>query len=159
MLAALFLTALSATPAAADPPARVGTHLMPRRCPELSGDGEVVVCGERERPYRIDPDVLAGQRARDVPPEDTRTAQEKAVQGSCHDTYAKCQGSGTIPILAPALKTIQAVVLAAKGEDWRQPFRSKPDDYQAYQAAQGERRAKIDVSLVAGASSGAPPRP
>ena len=159
MLAALLLTALSAAPVAAEPE-RVVIDLMPRRCPEQRpAGGEVVVCGGRERPYRIDPDVLAGQRARDALPTDTRTAQEKAVEGSCHDTHAKCQGGGTIPILAPALKTIQAAVLAAKGEDWRKPFRSKPNEYEAYQAAQGERRAGVSVSLEAGASAGAPPRP
>jgi hypothetical protein len=120
---------------------------------------EIVVCGARERPYRIDPDVLAGQRAREALPADTRTAFSCAVRGSCHDTYAKCQGSGVIPVLPAALKTIEAVVLAVKGEDWRQPFRSKPNEFEAYQAAQGERRAGVSVSLEAGASAGLPPRP
>lgn len=160
MLAMVVLSALAGAPAAAaEPPQRIVIDLMPKRCPDQGTGADVVVCGEREQPYRIDPDVLAGERAREALPVDTRTAQEKAVVGSCHDTPAKCQGGGIIPVLPAALKTIEAVVLAVKGEDWRQPFRSKPDDYEAYKAAQGERRAKVSVSLDAGASSGRRPTP
>jgi hypothetical protein len=120
------------------------------RC--VGGTDEIVVCGAREReaaPYRIDPSVLAAQRAREAPPVDARSPQQKAVAVSCHDLPSKCQGSGTIPLLPVALKAAEAALLAAKGEDWRSPFRTGPDEYQLHQQDKA-KRARISIGLGAG---------
>jgi len=158
MIAAIVLGTVSGVPAtAAEPPPRVVIDLMPMPCPERSTGVEVTVCGRRTPDYRLDPGVLAGTRAREALPTDLRTAQGKAVEGSCHDQPSKCQGGGVIPVLAVASKTIEAVVLAVKGDDWREPFRTKPDEYEAYRAEQ--QRTRVSVSLGASAGTGAPPRP
>lgn len=48
---------------------------------------------------------------------------------------------GMIPLLPAAVKVATAVVKAAKGEDWREAFRTKADDYQLYQEAKREAAA------------------
>jgi len=164
MLAAILLTVSSqaaAPPAEPPSPGRVVIDLTPKRCTDRTGQdqADVVVCAKRERPYRIDPNVLAGQRARDALPVDTRTAQERAVEGSCHDQPSKCQGGGVIPILPAAIKTVEAVVLAVEGEDWRQPFRTKPDEYEAYRATQERERSRVSVSVRASSAAGSGPHP
>lgn len=123
--------------------------------PECLGDAdEIVVCGDRERrpaPYRIDPSVLAAERAREAPPVDARSPQQKAVAISCHDLPSKCQGSGVIPLLPVALKAAEAALLAAnKGEDWRSPFRTGPDEYQLHPQDKA-KRARISIGLGASA--------
>lgn len=43
-----------------------------------------------------------------------------------------------IPLLPAAVKVATALVKAAKGEDWREAFRTKPDDYQLYEEERKE---------------------
>ncbi|MCW3796310.1 hypothetical protein OMW55_00600 [Sphingomonas sp. BN140010] len=155
MLAILAANAL----AVAEPPAPVVINLLPPPCPERSAEADVTVCARRIPDYRIDPGVLAGVRAREALPTDTRTAQAEAVAGSCHDEPSKCQGGSVIPILPAAIKSVEAMVLAARGEDWRQPFRTKPDEYEQYRAAQAKARPKVSVSVGASARAGTERRP
>jgi hypothetical protein len=154
MLATALLIAM-AEPAAAQQStaAPVVIDLMPLACPENASEADVTVCAQRTPGYRIDPSVLAGQRAREPqPPEATeRGRSEMAAATSCHDLPSKCQGGGIIPLLPVALRTIEAATLAVKGEDWREAFRTKPDEYQAYQAQR--RRSGIRVEVSAGAGS------
>ena len=155
MLVSVLLIAM-AEPAAAQPdPAPVVIDLMPPACPEHAGEADVTVCAQRAPDYRIDPSVLAGQRAREPQPPETTERQRSAMASatSCHELATKCQGSGIIPLLPVALKTIEAATLAVKGEDWREAFRTKQDEYQAYQAQRRRSGIKVGVGVSAGAGS------
>jgi len=114
-------------------------------------DVEIVVCGQKgTTAYRIDPAVLSAARSRDAVPEDSRSPQQKADVHSCHDEPSKCQGSGVIPLLPAALKIAQAALLAVEGEDWREPFRTKADEYQLYRQGKAkQKRVSIGVSASA----------
>lgn len=129
-------------PGAASNPAPLVINLMPPPCPEGEDDIDAVVCAKRIPDYRIDPDILAGERSRHAPPISERGRKEAATAESCHNLPTKCQGSGVIPILPMAIKTIQAVTQAVKGEDWREPFQTGNDEYSAYRRAMALRRAR-----------------
>lgn len=145
--------------AAAEPPERVVIDLTPKPCTSEQADADVTVCARRPDDFRIDPGVLAGERALNAPPQDLRTGQQKAIVRDCHAEWTKCQGSGVVPLLPAALKALQAAALAAKGEDWREAFRTKPDEYQAYRAEQERRRPRVSVSVGASAREGSAQRP
>ena len=101
--------------------------------------GEVVVCGERGKsPYRIDSDELAVIRAKEAASHPPRVDDRSATAEACGTVRNEC-GGGTIPLLQPALRVASAVVKAVEGEDWREPFRNGPTDYQRHQAAKSTR--------------------
>jgi hypothetical protein len=155
MLVSALLIAMG-EPAAAQPaPAPMVIDLMRPACPEDASEADVVVCAQRTPDYRIDPGVLASQRAREPQPSETTERQRSAMASatSCHDLPTKCQGSGVIPLLPAALKAIEAAALAVKGEDWREAFRTKPDEYQAYQAERRRSGVRVGVGVSAGAGS------
>jgi hypothetical protein len=105
---------------------------------------EVVVCGRSQQRYRIDPDVLAATRAAEVPPpkpELDATTANACVGPNC--------GGATIPLVAMALTAIKAGELAAEGEDWKEAFRTRPDQYKAYQESK-KARGKISIGVTAG---------
>jgi hypothetical protein len=136
--------------------APVVVDLLPPSCPEQADDADVTVCASRTPDYRIDPGVLAGQRARDGLPSrgDDRERVEAALATSCHALPAKCQGSGIIPLLPVALKAIEAATLAIKGDDWGEAFRTKPDKYQAYQEQRRRPGVRVGVGVSAGSREG-----
>ncbi|MGE5562389.1 MAG: hypothetical protein ACM3ZV_03685 [Bacillota bacterium] len=109
---------------------------------------EVVVCGRSQQPYRIDPGVLAATRAAEAPPPKPpldASADQACVGPNC--------GGGTIPLVGMALKAIEAVELAARGDDWREAFRTRPDQYRAYEEAKAKAQQKkggITVGITAG---------
>jgi len=107
------------------------TSQLAQPCKNGSPD-EVVVCGRSKRAYRIDPDVLAATRAADAqppkPPIETATA-DRCVGPHC--------GGATIPLVRMALAAAKAAALAAQGDDWREAFRTHPDQYQVYQQSKG----------------------
>lgn len=140
-------------------PAPLVINLLPPPCADANGEADVTVCAPTTPDFRIDPGVLAGQRALGPSAYDPgeRKRSEAATAISCHDLPTKCQGSGVIPLLPAALKTIEAVALAAKGEDWREAFRTKPDEYQAYRAERRKSRVQVGVGLSAGAGSATRP--
>jgi hypothetical protein len=111
---------------------------------------EVVVCGRSQQKYRIDPNVLAATRATEaLPPKAPldATGQRACVGPNC--------GGATIPLVGMALKVIQAVELAAQGDDWREAFRTQADAYRAYQDAKAkeeEKKGRISVGVSAGNS-------
>ena len=146
----VLVMAMAAQAAPAEP---VRIDLLPPPCRD-DGKADVTVCASPRDRYRIDPSVLAAQRRREALPVDTRSPQERSQVADCTKELSACQGGGVIPILPGVVRTVTAVVLAAKGEDWRQPFRDKPDEYQAYQAEQAQRKSRISVGI--GAGSGPP---
>jgi hypothetical protein len=113
-----------------------------------SNPAEVVVCGRSAQRFRIDPNVLAATRAletaRPKPPLDASTDQ------SC--TGPNC-GGGTIPLVGMALTALKAAELAARGDDWREAFRTHPDAYQVYEEAKAKKTKRPHVSIEVGAAS------
>jgi hypothetical protein len=108
----------------------------------------VVVCGSRSRKYRIDSNVLAAQRAAEAAP-----SREQALDP---DSHAQCIGPNCggdfVPLVAVAIKVAKAAVDAATGEDWRQNFRTHPDEYSAYQEAKSKGSGTVSFSVSAGTS-------
>jgi hypothetical protein len=103
------------------------TVQLPEACKGHDPD-DVVVCGRSKRAYRIDPDVLAAIRAADAQP--PKPPLETAMTDRC--VGPNCDGA-TIPLVRMALTAVKAAALAAKGDDWREAFRTHPDQYQVYQ--------------------------
>jgi hypothetical protein len=145
--------AFSSVAAAQEPARSLGEALTeansghPGEC-KSDDPSAVVVCGRSQQRYRIDPDVLAATRAAEAPPPEPSldaTADQACVGPNC--------GGGTIPLVGMALTAIKAVELAAHGDDWREAFRTRPDQYRAYQDAKAEEKAKkggISIGVSAG---------
>lgn len=116
-----------------------------RPCHEQSS-AEVVVCGKSQQRYRIDPDVLAATRAAEAPP--PKPQLDASTAGGC--IGPNC-GGATIPLVGVALTAIRAAALAANGDDWREAFRTHPDQYQLYrQSEAAKKRNGISIGLSAG---------
>jgi hypothetical protein len=103
---------------------------------------EVVVCGRSQQRYRIDPDMLAAIRAVEAPP--PKPALDATNAGGC--IGPNC-GGGTIPLVAMALTALKAAELAAEGDDWKEAFRTHPDQYQAYQQS---KKGRVSIGVTAG---------
>ena len=105
----------------------------------------VVVCGRSKQRFRIDPTVLAAtRRAEALPPKAPLDAT-----GAQPCTGSQCGGGDFVPLVPMALKTLKAAELAIEGDDWREAFRTRPDQYQAYRAEQS-KRGKVSVKVSAG---------
>lgn len=104
----------------------------PPRC-HSDDPNSVIVCGRSQHRYRIDPNVLAAERAAEAPP-----AKPPLTADDAHTACigAQCGTGGVIPLIPMALKAIEAAELAAHGDDWRDAFRTHPDQYREYQQAQ-----------------------
>lgn len=120
-----------------------------QRCGSAS-EGEVVVCGQRgPSPFRIDREVLDGIRADEARRNPPRVQDRSGNAEACGTAGNEC-GGGTIPLLEPALRVASAVVKAIQGEDWREPFRTGPSDYELYEQAKRKRAtARVTVGLSA----------
>lgn len=121
-------------------------RVKPQQCVGSSSD-EVVICGQPQRSYRIDPNVLQAERA--------ATAVPDAVQVRDPNQYAQCVGphcgGDFIPLVPIAMRLVAAGIDAAKGNDWRQDFRTHPDEYGAYEEAKAKQRSvSVGVSVSAG---------
>lgn len=112
----------------------------------------VVVCGRSQKPYRIDPDVLAATRAAEAPP--PKPPVGSAPPEQC--TGPNCGGGSYVPLVGMALTALKAVELAAQGEDWRNAFRTRPDQYRLYQEEQAKRSTKGGISIGVTAGNSGP---
>ena len=108
----------------------------------------VVVCGSARQPYRIDPTVLAATRASEAPP------PKPLLDGDVQQVVCsgpQCGGGTTIPLVGMALTALKAAELAAQGDDWRDAFRTHPDQYSVYEREKAEaKKPRISVGVVAG---------
>lgn len=105
----------------------------------------VVVCGRSQQRFRIDPAVLAATRAAEaVPP---KPALDATSGQPC--TGSQCGGGSYVPLIGMALTALKAAELAADGDDWRDAFRNRPDQYQAYRAEQSKKR-RVSVGVTVG---------
>lgn len=123
----------------------IGENFVPLAGPCKNDDpAEVVVCGRSEQRYRIDPHVLAAVRAADAsPPKPSlnATGADSCVGPNC--------GGATIPLVGMALTVARAAMLAAKGDDWKEAFRTHPDQYEAYRQSE----AAVKGGMGMGANS------
>lgn len=155
MVFALMIAAAPA-PAAQGAPAAAGPVVESAASPEPAGKctsqdaAEIVVCRERNSRYRIDPSVLQAFRVREGAPAQPqqRIADLPATSG-CIGLQA-CKGD-TVPLVKMGLAAARAVALAVEGEDWREAFRSKPDEYRLYQDAKARRTRERRVTIGIGA--------
>lgn len=133
-----------AKPPAAEP-LRIVLPVIEHGCPSLKPtDDTIVVCGREDRRYRIDPVVLAVNRARDAkggaPRPDGRTS---LFQERCSPVGgAVCPGQGTLPISSIAITVATALIKVAKGEDLRPMLRPTPSEYEMYKQAKAAADAK-----------------
>lgn len=118
-----------------------------RSCPG-STQNEVVVCGHgaTRSPYRIDSNVLQAERAENAVPDRLlpRDPAAPCVGPNC--------GGTVIPILPVIVKVATAAVDAASGNDWRQDFRTHPDEYKLYEDSKAKDHGS-KVTFSVGASS------
>jgi hypothetical protein len=105
----------------------------------------VVVCGRSQKQFRIDPDVLAATRAANAlppkPPLNAMTAEQ------C--VGPNCGGGSYVPLVGMALTALKAAELAANGDDWRDAFRTHPDQYQLYQQER-EKKGRVRFGVTVG---------
>lgn len=105
--------------------------------------GEVVVCGERgTSPYRIDAAVLQAIREKEKAENPRRLSDRSATAESCVVGPNACPGAGAVDLVGPALLVAKSLINAATGEDWREPFRTRPDDYQLHEQAKAQRQGE-----------------
>jgi hypothetical protein len=108
----------------------------------------VIVCGRSQHRYRIDPNVLAAERAAEALPAKPPITADSA-QAAC--VGPECATGGVIPLVGMALTALRAAELAADGDDWRDAFRTHEDEYQAYQDSQAKQaKGSVSVGVSAG---------
>ncbi len=106
-----------------------------------TGAGEVVVCGKRGTShYRIDPTVLQVIREKENAENPPHPSGPSASAERCPAGVNTCPGAGTIDLIGPLLLIARSLVNAAEGEDWREPFRTRPDHYQPHEQAKAQRQ-------------------
>jgi hypothetical protein len=129
----------------ASPPALASATNQPSACKSADAS-EVIVCGRSRERYRIDPSVLAATRAANaLPPKPPITGD--VPDASCAGAM-NCAGGSYVPLVGIALTALQAAELAADGDDWRDAFRTHPDQYRAYQNAKAKKGGvSIGVSV------------
>ncbi|MDQ3143389.1 MAG: hypothetical protein M3Q57_00730 [Pseudomonadota bacterium] len=109
---------------------------------------EILVCAERSDPYRIDPAILSAGRAVDASPERRPAYQSVGVDKCSPVGIAGCPGRDVIPVTRIALTIARAALMAAKGDDWREVFRTREDEYRLMREAKAKAaRDKVRVSL------------
>jgi hypothetical protein len=120
--------------------------------------GEVVVCAQRKRNYRLDPAALAAARAKNalpLPPDKTAALTNA---NPCKSGIGPngCTGTPDIDFVAVAIVAAKVAVDAMEGEDWRENLRTQPDEYREYLAAkerQANRRPSVTISAGTRAGS------
>jgi hypothetical protein len=101
---------------------------------------DLIICGKRRDPYRIDPNVLEASREVDALPPKPPVTADATVNGNGCVGPSTCQG-GVIPLVGMAIVAAKAAALAANGDDWREAIRIHEDEYRLYKQAE-ERRAR-----------------
>ncbi len=151
--ACLLLTALVASaawpqdrPPAADTVAKALTERSaPQPDCKSTNATEVVVCGRSQERYRIDPDVLAASRAAEAAP--PKAPLNATTSEQC--AGPNCGGGSYVPLVGMALTALKAAELAVQGDDWREAFRTHPDEYKAYENSKA-KKGHVSIGLSAG---------
>ncbi|QNM83910.1 hypothetical protein H8M03_06270 [Sphingomonas sabuli] len=154
-LAAFALGACSAASAAepADEPIVLDLEGAISGCTASSPD-EVIVCGKvNRRNYRLDPVELAVIRKKEAAANPPRVSTKFPDGDPCKVGPNGCPGDGAIPLLAVAALVAKVAVKAVVAEDWREPLRVMPDEYEMYVQAKERAQRRVRVTLGAGAGS------
>jgi hypothetical protein len=116
-----------------------------RRWPNLA-TGEIVVCAERPKGYRIDPDIMTAKRMKRSGgrPSRPNAAGVRDVSACAVGPHPMgCQSAG-INVIGAALTAAQMAARLARGEEIGSMFVTDPQmsEYQLYVAAKRAREAK-----------------
>ena len=120
----------------------VPTEPSDAACP--SNDArKIVVCGERQQPYRLDPSVMEGGREAESNSRSATSAMPSA-QAVCSASPMGCaKDLRSIDLANVAVVVGTTAVRAARGDDWTKIFRpGGPDEYQLYQQSKRRREAE-----------------
>lgn len=149
------VAAIAAPTQAATPEApKLDLSTAPKGCTPAS-PGEVVVCGESPDKYRIDPDVLQVVRAQEQAANPPRPPAQVTDGDPCRIGPNGCPGEGALPLLMIAMKVVEVAAQVAKGDDWREPLRTGPDEYQLYMESKTRReKPKASIGIGIGVSGG-----
>ena len=144
-------TVAAAAPASADAPAAAPRPVAEARdpCQPLNAR-DIVVCGQRSQPYRLDPNVMeSGRRAESN--SRSATSAVPTAQAVCLSSPIGCtKDLSSLDLANVAFVVGTAAVRAAQGRDSTQAFRAAgPDEYQLYQQAKQRRAAEADQRAAA----------
>lgn len=110
----------------------------------------IVVCGQRQQPYRLDPSVMdAGREAESN--SRSATSATPSAQAVCSVSPTGCtKDLRSLDLANVAIVVGTTAVRAAKGDDWTKVFRrGGPDEYQLYQQAKRRRGAEAEERAAA----------
>ena len=103
----------------------------------------IVVCGQRQQPYRLDPSVMEAGYEAQINSRSANTAIPPA-QAACASANVCGKGPESIDWANVAAVAVTTAVRAAKGEDWARVFKpGGPDEYQLYRQAQQKRQTEV----------------
>lgn len=112
-------------------------------CP-AGTSADVVVCAPAGPGLRLDRDVLEAARPEAPPP---AVDPRRTVNVQRCGIGTKLCDSGAVPVSAIALTVAKAAVMAVEGEDWKEAFRDRPEEYQRYLDAKRKRESRPRVSI------------
>ena len=117
--------------------------------PESVEKGEIVVCAQRPQSYRLNPDVVAAQKAKrhgGPPP-----GPELFVNQDCKTIGPMgCRGQADINLVAAGITLAKMADRLSKGQEIGSMFITDPhpSEYQLYQAAKAAREAREEEARV-----------
>lgn len=125
-------------------PSNVPTEPSDGACPSHDARN-IVVCGQRRQPYRLDPSVMEAGREAESNGRSATSAMPSA-QAACSASPMGCtKDLRSLDLANVAVVIGTTVVRAAKGDDWAKVFRTGgPDQYQLYQQARRRREAEAE---------------
>ena len=109
----------------------------------------IVVCGQRRQPDRLDPNVMEAGNEAQINSRSANTPTP-AAQAACASANVCGKGLESIDWANVAVVAATTAVRAAKGKDWTRVFKSGgPDEYQLYRQAQQRRQAEAQERAAA----------
>ncbi len=136
--------AAAAAPVTSTPTSPTAQQHAPddRTCSSSDPDA-VVVCGNRQRAYRLDSGVVeAGRHAESN--SRSATVSMPAAQAACAQSPGGCGiGLESLDLGNVAIVAVKGAVQAAEGNDWTRPFKpGGPNEYELYKQAKQRREAE-----------------
>jgi hypothetical protein len=128
---------------------QVPNELSGAACPSHDARN-IVVCGQRRQPYRLDPSVM--ETGREVESNSrSATSAMPTAQAACSASPMGCtKDLRSLDLANVAVVIGTTVARAAKGDDWAKVFRpGGPGEYQLYQQAKRRREAEAEERAAA----------